>query len=160
MIKEQEAQQTQTLVEDRKKRDAESWERYLHEQSRSYPEDLLDIDHGAYRNDCSTCGKPFQGFKRRFICRVCEIANLKEIVDSQAQKIKQLEKDFNLAATIAQKHKDDLDAITKEYEDYKHKSGEVVVDLIDKNNQQAQKIKEQAKEIERLNKAKGEQDEI
>ena len=84
--KEQEAQQAQTVA-DRKKRDAESWERYLHEQSRSYPEDLLDIDHGAYRNDCSTCGKPFQGFKRRFTCRVCEIANLKAIVDSQAQKI-------------------------------------------------------------------------
>jgi hypothetical protein len=93
MNKEQEAQQAQTIAEDRKKRDTESWETYLHEQSRSYPEDLLDIDHGAYRNICSTCGKSFQGFKRRFICRVCKIANLKSIVDSQAQKIAELEAD-------------------------------------------------------------------
>lgn len=90
-----EAQQAQTIAEDRKKRDAESWENYLHEQSRSYPEDLLDIDHGAYRNACSTCGKPFQGFKRRFTCRVCKITNLKVIVDSQAQKIADLEKTIN-----------------------------------------------------------------
>lgn len=83
-------QQAQTVA-DRKRRDAESWEAFLHEQSRSYPEDLLDIDHGGYRNNCSTCGKHFQGFEHRFICRVCEITNLKAIVDSQAQKIAKLE---------------------------------------------------------------------
>ena len=66
----------------------------------------------------------------------------KAIVDSQAQKIAQIGKNFNLAATIAQEHKDKLDAITEEYADYKHKSGAAVVDLIDKNNEQAKELAE------------------
>jgi hypothetical protein len=127
----EEAQQAQTIAEDRKKRDAESWETYLHEQSRSYPEDLLDIDHGAYRNICSTCGKSFQGFKRRFICRVCKIANLKSIVDSQAQKIAEQEAMVELGRSSLQTATDLL----------KSKNAEI--------EQQAQKLTDLEKEITR-----------
>lgn len=39
---------------------------------RSFPEDLADIDRGNYECKCESCGKLFQGFKRRVVCKLCD----------------------------------------------------------------------------------------
>lgn len=51
-------------------------------ESRSYPEDLSDFDRGNYFCICRTCRLPFQGFKRRIICKSCKLKLVPSIQDN------------------------------------------------------------------------------
>jgi hypothetical protein len=64
--------------------------RDIQREARSYPQDLADIDRGNYFVICSQCRLPFQGFKRRYTCRLCMEKYREEKIQTLSAEVKLL----------------------------------------------------------------------